>query len=71
MGVSFWDILFGTFYLPKDEKGAVISPKQLGHPEGYADEPNYLKMLIGLRAFPALERWFEKKKGAAQAVPAE
>ena len=52
VGVSFWDQLFGTFYLPKDEKGAVLSPRQLGHPEGYADEPNYLKMLIGLRAFP-------------------
>ena len=71
VGVSFWDQLFGTFYLPKDEKGAVLSPRQLGHPEGYADEPNYLKMLIGLRAFPMLERWVERRKGEAQAVPAE
>lgn len=71
VGVSFWDILFGTFYLPKDEKGAVISPERLGHPEGYADEPNYLKMLIGLRAFPALERFFERKKDGLSSVPAE
>ena len=71
VGVSFWDQLFGTFYLPKDEKGAVISPKQLGHPEGYADEPNYLKMMIGLRAFPALERWVERKKDNLSSVPAE
>jgi hypothetical protein len=67
--------LFGTFYLPKDEKGAVIAPARLGHPEGYADEPNYLKMLLGVRAFPALERFFdrldEKKKDGMSSVPAE
>ncbi len=71
VGVSFWDILFGSFYLPKDEKGAVLSPRALGHPEGYPDEPNYLKMLLAVRAFPALERWFDRKKAAPSAVPAE
>jgi sterol desaturase/sphingolipid hydroxylase (fatty acid hydroxylase superfamily) len=75
VGVSFWDQLFGTFYLPKDETGAVLAPARLGHPEGYADEPNYIKMLLGVRAFPALERWFdrlsEKKKDGMSSVPAE
>ena len=71
VGVSFWDQLFGTFYLPKDAQGAVISPARLGHPEGYADEPNYLKMLLGVRAFPALERLFDRKKDGLSSVPAE
>ena len=57
-GVSdtFWDILFGTFYLPKDEMGNVLAPPRLGHPSGYPDEPNYLKILLGARAFPAVSR---------------
>jgi sterol desaturase/sphingolipid hydroxylase (fatty acid hydroxylase superfamily) len=71
VGVSFWDILFGTFYLPKDEKGAVIAPPRLGHPSGYPDEPNYLKILLGARAFPAIERLFDRKKDDLSSVPAE
>jgi sterol desaturase/sphingolipid hydroxylase (fatty acid hydroxylase superfamily) len=71
VGVSFWDQLFGTFYLPKDEQGRVLAPARLGHPEGYADEPNYLKILIGLRAFPRLERFFERKKDGLSSMPAE
>ena len=71
VGVSFWDILFGTFYLPKDEKGAVQSPAHLGHPEGYPDEPNYLKILFAARAFPRLERLFDRKKDGLSSVPAE
>jgi len=61
VGVTFWDIIFGTFYLPRDEKGMVIPPPRLGHPGGYPDEPNYLKILLGARAFPSLARLFEKK----------
>ena len=45
MFLIIWDQLFGTFYLPKDEKGQVLAPVRLGHPEGYADEPNYLKLV--------------------------
>ena len=71
VGVTFWDLLFGTFYLPRDERGQVLSPSRMGHPEGYPDEPNYLKMLFGARAFPALQRWFERDKGVTAAVPAE
>jgi len=70
VGVSFLDIIFGTFYLPKDEKGRVIAPPRLGHPSGYADEPNYLKMFFGVRAFPALERLIDGKKDLSS-VPAE
>jgi sterol desaturase/sphingolipid hydroxylase (fatty acid hydroxylase superfamily) len=72
VGVSFWDIVFGTFYMPKDEKGNVLAPPALGHPEGYPDEPNYIKILLGARAFPALERWLSRRpKDDISAVPAE
>jgi sterol desaturase/sphingolipid hydroxylase (fatty acid hydroxylase superfamily) len=71
VGVSFWDILFGTFYLPKDAAGKVVSPLRLGHPSGYPDEPNYLKILLGARAFPSLERLLDRKKDGLSSVPAE
>jgi sterol desaturase/sphingolipid hydroxylase (fatty acid hydroxylase superfamily) len=61
VGVTFWDIIFGTFYLPLDEQKQVIPPPRLGHPGGYPDEPNYLKILLGARAFPAVMRLFERK----------
>jgi sterol desaturase/sphingolipid hydroxylase (fatty acid hydroxylase superfamily) len=80
-GVSdtFWDILFGTFYLPKDATGKVIPPDAIGHPEGYPDEPHYLKILFAARCFPAVNRLFDKwaemhngkKSGSSVAVPAE
>jgi sterol desaturase/sphingolipid hydroxylase (fatty acid hydroxylase superfamily) len=79
-GVSdtFWDILFGTFYLPKDVKGNVIPPAAIGHPEGYPDEPHYLKILFAARCFPALNRMFDRwaemkngKAGSSVAQPAE
>ncbi len=71
VGVSFWDILFGTFYLPKDEMGQVVAPARLGHPSGYPDEPNYLKILLAARAFPSIERLFDRKKDDLSSVPAE
>jgi sterol desaturase/sphingolipid hydroxylase (fatty acid hydroxylase superfamily) len=72
VGVTFWDLLFGTFYLPKDETGKVIAPRQLGHPEGYPDEPNYLKILLAARCFPALDRFLDRKpKDQTITVPAE
>jgi sterol desaturase/sphingolipid hydroxylase (fatty acid hydroxylase superfamily) len=70
VGVSFLDLIFGTFYLPKDEKGDVIPPPRLGHPSGYADEPNYLKMFLGVRAFPSIARLFGGKDDISS-VPAE
>ena len=70
VGVTFWDIIFGTLYLPKDEKGHVIPPARIGHPSGYPDEPNYLKILLGARAFPSLMRIFDRKADLSS-VPAE
>ena len=70
VGVSFWDIIFGTFYLPKDEKGHVVPPPRLGHHKGYPDEPNYLKILLAVRAFPSVERFFGGKEDLSS-VPTE
>jgi sterol desaturase/sphingolipid hydroxylase (fatty acid hydroxylase superfamily) len=70
VGVSFWDIVFGTFLLPKDETGQVIPPPRIGHPSGYADEPNYLKVLLAVRAFPAMARLFAHR-AELPSVPAE
>lgn len=46
-GVGFivWDLVFGTFYLPR-KADHPEQPKRLGHPEGLADEKNYLKLLL-------------------------
>ena len=56
---AFWDILFGTFYLPQRD-GQTQPPERIGHPGGMADEGNYLKLLLkplGLwRALPAVVR---------------
>ena len=51
--------------------GHVVQPARLGHPGGYPDEPNYLKMLLAVRAFPAVERLFDGKKRASSTVAAE
>ena len=79
VSTTFYDQLFGTFYLPKDAKGDVIPPAAIGHPEGYPDEPHYLKILFAARCFPAVNRLFDKwaemhngkKAGEASAQPAE
>lgn len=42
---AFWDILFGTFYLPRKD-GQTLQPERIGHPSGLPDEPNYLKLLL-------------------------
>ena len=46
-GVDFpiWDMLFGTFYLPKKD-GQVVQPERIGHPGGLPDEGNYLRLLL-------------------------
>ena len=53
-----------------------MSPPRIGHPEGYADEPNYLKILLAARAFPAVDRLIDRlaenrKKESLSSVPAE
>jgi sterol desaturase/sphingolipid hydroxylase (fatty acid hydroxylase superfamily) len=42
---SFWDILFGKYYLPK-KNGEFVMPERIGHPGGLPDERNYLKILL-------------------------
>ena len=55
---SFWDMLFGTFYLPKKD-GETLQPERIGHPDGIADEPNYLKLLlVPLGLYPPM--WFKR-----------
>jgi len=40
---SFWDVIFGTYYLPY-ENGQSVQPARIGHPTGIGDESNYLKI---------------------------
>jgi len=43
---SFWDIIFGTFYLPV-KNGVAEQPERIGYPGGgLPDEGNYLKLLL-------------------------
>ena len=42
---SFWDILFGTFHLPH-RAGEPEQPQRIGHPDGLADEPSYVRLLL-------------------------
>jgi sterol desaturase/sphingolipid hydroxylase (fatty acid hydroxylase superfamily) len=43
---SFWDIIFGTFYLPV-KNGVAEQPERIGYPGGgVPDESNYLKLLL-------------------------
>jgi len=61
---SFWDILFGTFHLPQTQEGPE-QPIRIGHPSGYPDEPNYLKLLlVPLRLYPPY--WFKKAQQPAE-----
>jgi sterol desaturase/sphingolipid hydroxylase (fatty acid hydroxylase superfamily) len=41
----FWDILFGTYYMPNKD-GEFVMPERIGHPGGLPDERNYLKILL-------------------------
>ena len=42
---SFWDVIFGTYYLPHKD-GQTVMPEHIGHPDGLPDEGNYLKILL-------------------------
>ena len=42
---SFWDLVFGTYYLPQ-ENGQTVQPERIGHPDGLPDEKNYAKILL-------------------------
>ena len=56
---SFWDIIFGTFYLPQKD-GVAQPPERLGYPGGgLADEPNYLKLLLAPLGLYRPLSWFK------------
>ena len=61
---SFWDRLFGTFYLPVKD-GQAEQPQRLGHPEGLADERNYFRLLLApLGLWP--RRWQQRQVAPAK-----
>jgi sterol desaturase/sphingolipid hydroxylase (fatty acid hydroxylase superfamily) len=65
---SFWDSLFGTYYLPKKD-GEFQQPERIGHPDGLPDESNYLRlMLMPLGLYRPLP-WFRRVPKGPQ--PAE
>ena len=75
VGVSFWDIIFGTFYLPMEE-GVVEQPERLGYPGGgLPDERNYLKLLLAPLGLYRPLSWFALalriSKGPQNQQPAE
>jgi sterol desaturase/sphingolipid hydroxylase (fatty acid hydroxylase superfamily) len=55
VGIVLWDQLLGTYYLPIKD-GVPLQPDKLGHPDGVADERNYLKLLFLTRYWPKLSR---------------
>jgi sterol desaturase/sphingolipid hydroxylase (fatty acid hydroxylase superfamily) len=57
---SFWDIIFGTFYLPL-RNGVAEQPERIGYPGGtLPDENNYLKLLlVPLGLYGPLARFVE------------
>ena len=56
---AFWDILFGTFHLPEKD-GQPEQPTRIGHPGGYADESNYLKLLLAPLGLYRPLSWFKR-----------
>jgi sterol desaturase/sphingolipid hydroxylase (fatty acid hydroxylase superfamily) len=56
---SFWDIIFGTFYLPQKD-GVAVHPERIGYPGGgLADEGNYLKLLLAPLGLYRPLSWFK------------
>ena len=54
----FWDLLFGTYYLPKKD-GIPVRPK-MGHPSGLPDEPSYLKVFLLPLGLYGPVSWFKR-----------
>jgi sterol desaturase/sphingolipid hydroxylase (fatty acid hydroxylase superfamily) len=72
---SFWDLIFGTFYLPV-KNGVAEQPERIGYPGGgLPDESNYLKLLLaplGLyRPLPWVMQVLGIVKGRKSQQPAE
>jgi len=55
LGFILWDRLFGTYYLPMKD-GIPEQPEKIGHPGGYADEGNFLKIFFLTRCLPDFMR---------------
>jgi sterol desaturase/sphingolipid hydroxylase (fatty acid hydroxylase superfamily) len=56
---SFWDIIFGTFYLPHKD-GVSVQPERIGYPGGgLPDESNYLKLLLAPLGLYRPLSWFK------------
>jgi sterol desaturase/sphingolipid hydroxylase (fatty acid hydroxylase superfamily) len=72
---SFWDIIFGTFYLPQ-KNGVVEQPERIGYPGGgLPDERNYLKLLLFPLGLYRPLSWFKDvlrvPRGSRDQQPAE
>jgi sterol desaturase/sphingolipid hydroxylase (fatty acid hydroxylase superfamily) len=64
-----WDMLFGTFYLPKKD-GQVVQPERIGHPDGVPDEGNYLRLLLApLGLWPRSWRRNVNALGGTESLP--
>jgi sterol desaturase/sphingolipid hydroxylase (fatty acid hydroxylase superfamily) len=56
---SFWDIIFGTYYLPRKD-GVAEQPERIGYPGGgLPDEGNYLKLLLAPLGLYRPLSWFK------------
>lgn len=62
VGIVLWDRLLGTYYLPMKD-GIPVQPNKLGHPDGRADERNYLKLFFLTRYLPKVRRAAKKTGG--------
>jgi sterol desaturase/sphingolipid hydroxylase (fatty acid hydroxylase superfamily) len=59
---SFWDIIFGTFYLPV-KNGVAEQPERIGYPGGaLPDESNYLKLLLAPLGLYRPLSWFKVQR---------
>jgi sterol desaturase/sphingolipid hydroxylase (fatty acid hydroxylase superfamily) len=62
---SFWDVIFGTYYLPRRD-GQTVQPERIGHPSGLPDEGNYLKILLAPFGLYRPLSWFGKGQQPAE-----
>jgi len=62
---AFWDILFGTYYLPK-QAGQAVQPERIGHPGGLPDESNYLRLLLAPLGLYRPLPWFKRVQQPAE-----
>ena len=58
--------MFGTYYLPVKD-GQTEQPERIGHPEGLADEPNYIRLLLAPLGLWAPVRWLNRFAGRQRA----